>query len=184
MSASPQVRVTKYPQAAFPCFSFSASASGIAKHCQRHHGPDGCVVLKFKSWSIFIFRISTKRQLQNLNQTSPSRLNLNSKYWLNLASASRSRFNFVTSAKHQRQNSDQTPAWKSCLNLNFKPCAQSLNKCLALWPNLNSQISNKLLPTRSSSSTLATVTTSTSFELASSHARVKSIKFTKQESVS
>jgi hypothetical protein len=38
-----------------------------------------------------------------------------------------------------------------------------------------------LLPTRSSS---ATVTTSTSFELASSHARVTSIKFTKQEWVS
>ena len=38
-----------------------------------------------------------------------------------------------------------------------------------------------MLPTRSSS---ATVTTSTSFELASSHARVTSIKFTKQEWVS
>ena len=37
------------------------------------------------------------------------------------------------------------------------------------------------MTTRSSS---ATVTTSTSFELASSHARVTSIKFTKQESVS
>ena len=39
-------------------------------------------------------------------------------------------------------------------------------------------------PTRFSSSTSATVTTSTSFELASSHARVTLIKFTKQESVS
>ena len=44
-----------------------------------------------------------------------------------------------------------------------------------------SQICNKLLPTRSSSSTSATVTTSTSLELASSHLRVTSIKFTKQE---
>ena len=43
------------------------------------------------------------------------------------------------------------------------------------------QICNKLLPTRSSS---ATVTTSTSFELASSHARVTSIKFTKHYGVS
>ena len=42
-------------------------------------------------------------------------------------------------------------------------------------------VGKKLLPTRSSS---ATVTTSTSFELESSHARVTSIKFTKQESVS
>ena len=43
---------------------------------------------------------------------------------------------------------------------------------------------NKLLPTWSSASTSATVTTSTSFELASSHAKVTSINFTKQESVS
>ena len=48
------------------------------------------------------------------------------------------------------------------------------------------QLSNfyKLLPTRSSASTWATVTNSTSFELASSHARVTSIKFTKQQWVS
>ena len=51
-------------------------------------------------------------------------------------------------------------------------------------PNVSSQICNKLLPTWSSLSTSATVTTSTIFELASSHARVTSIKFTKQESVS
>ena len=65
-----------------------------------------------------------------------------------------------------------------------KPCAQSLNKSLALWPNLSSKICKKLLPTWSSSSTLATVTTSTSFELPSSHARVTSIKFTKCYGVS
>ena len=48
MSTSPQVRMTKYPQAAVLCFSFSVSASGLAKHCRRHNGPDGCLVLKFK----------------------------------------------------------------------------------------------------------------------------------------
>ena len=32
-----------------------------------------------KSWSNFVFRISTKHQLQNLNQTSAFRLNLNFK---------------------------------------------------------------------------------------------------------
>ena len=78
--------------------------------------------------------------------------------------------------------------YKSCLNFNFKvltkPCAQSLNKSLALWPNLSSQICNKLLPTRSSSSTFTTVTTSTSFELPSSHTRVTSIKFAKRQLVS
>ena len=107
----------------------------------------------------------------NLNQTSVFRLNLNLKSWPNLASESWPRFNFITSTKHQRQNAEQTPASKSCLNFNFKiltnPCAQSLNKSLALGPNVSSQICNKLLPTQSSSSTSATVTTSTSFESAS-----------------
>ena len=83
------------------------------------------------------------------------------------------------------KRSQKKTSLKSCLNFNFiiltKPCAQSLSKSLAFWPNLSFEICNKLLPTRSSS---AAVTTSTSFELASSHARVTSIKFTKQESVS
>ena len=102
-------------------------------------------------------------------------------------SESRPRFFFINSSKHQRQNAEQTPASKSCLNFNFKiltkPCAQSLNRSLAFWPSLSFQICNKLLPTRSSSSTSATVTTSTSFKLASSHARVTSIKSTKQDRV-
>ena len=88
---------------------------------------------------------------------------------------------YKTSAEKNWPNS----SFKSCLNFNFKILtklfAQSLNKHLDFWPNLGFQICNKLLPTRSSS---ATVTTSTSFELASSHARVTSIKFTKQEWVS
>ena len=80
----------------------------------------------------------------------------------------------------QRQNVDQTPAQKSCLNFNFKtltkPCVQSLNQSLALLPSLSSQICNKLLPTRSSSSTSATVTTSTIFELASSQKALYNFK--------
>ena len=71
----------------------------------------------------------------------------------------------------QLQNLDQTLCSKSEQKFNF-------------MTNLRFQICNKLLPTRSSSSTSATVTTSTSFELASSHARVTSIKFTKRELVS
>ena len=53
-----------------------------------------------------------------------------------------------------------------------------------LWPKFTFQICTKLLSTRFSSSPSTTVTTSTSFELPSSHARVTSIKFTKQEWVS
>ena len=52
----------------------------------------------------------------------------------------------MTSTKHQ-QITDQTSASKSHLNFNFKlltkPCAESLNKSLALWPNLSFQICNK-----------------------------------------
>ena len=62
-------------------------------------------------------------------------------------------------AKLQLQNFDQT----------LNPCAQSLDKNLTLWPNFTFQICTKLLSARFSSSTWVTVTTSTSFELSSSH---------------
>ena len=53
------------------------------------------------------------------------------------------------------------------------------------WLNLSFQICNKMLPTRSSSSTSATIKPQqVCNELASSKARVTSIKFTKRESVS
>ena len=143
-----------------------------------------------------IFKISTKHQ--------PLHKTWASKSWPNLASESWPRLNFITTwsissktmtkprfildstfYKTSAEKNWPNSSFKSCLNFNFKILtklfAQSLNKHLDFWPNLGFQICNKLLPTRSSS---ATVTTSTSFELASSHARVTSIKFTKQESVS
>ena len=57
---------------------------------------------------------------------------------------------------------------------------------LKILPELQLQNLDQTLYSKSEqmSSTSATVTTSTSFELASSHARVTSIKFTKQELVS
>ena len=120
------------------------------KHCQRHNGPEGWVhITKVTSWvNITISNTnldqisSSESWLKNqfLNQTSASLSN--SKSRPNIASESRPRFNFITSTKHQHQNAEQTPASKSCLNFNFKiltnPCAQSLNKSLALWPNLGS----------------------------------------------
>ena len=145
------------------------------KHCQRHNGPEGWVHitasdtnfdqisisetrLKLKIFTKPSFRISTKIQLGFNNQH-------------NL---------YKTSVGKNWSNS----SFKSCLNINVKiltePCAQRLNKSLTLWPNLSFQICSTLLPIRSSSSTL---TTSTSFELASSHARVTSIKFSKQDGV-
>ena len=87
----------------------------------------------------FIFRIWTKHQLQNLNRTSSSRLNLNFKILSRI------------STKIQLHNLYKTSAAKYCSNFNFKtltnPSAQSLNKSLALGPNVTSQICNKLLPT-------------------------------------
>ena len=68
-------------------------------------------------------------------------------------------------------------------NLDQPLCSKS-EKSLVLGPNVSSQICNKLLPTWSLASTSATVTTSTSLELASSQARVTSIKSTKRYGVS
>ena len=65
-----------------------------------------------KSWSKFILRISNKHQHkistkhQHLHKTS--------------ASESRLRINFITSTKHQQQNTDQTSASKSWPNLVLK----------------------------------------------------------------
>ena len=147
------------------------------KHCQRHNGPEGWVHITrsqftvHKSWTYYNFWILIKHWLQNLNQTSASRLNLKLKSCPNPASEYWPRFNFVTSTKHQQQNTDQTSASKSRLNFKLltKPCAESLNKSLALWPNLSFQICNKMLPTQFASSTSATVKISTIFELLSSY---------------
>ena len=77
------------------------------KHCQRHNGPEGWVhITSSLNLQNFKFRISIKHFFQNLNQTSVSLLNLNLNYWSNLASESWPRFNFVTSTKHQHQNTD------------------------------------------------------------------------------
>ena len=93
--------------------------------------------LKFKILTKPSFGISTKIQLHNLYKTSTA------KCW--------TKSSFKILPELQLQNLDQ-------------PCAQSLNKSLALGPNVSSQICNKLLPTWSSASTWATVTASTSFD--------------------
>ena len=96
------------------------------------------------------------------------------------------KFQFQNLDKALLQNLNQTSTFRLNFNIKIltKPCAQSLKNSLALWPNLSFQICNKLLPTWSSSSTSATVTTSTRFELPSSHARATSIKSNKCYGVS
>ena len=138
--------------------------------------------------NICSFRISTKIQLHDLYKTSAEKTpaaNLawtsTSKSWPNLPSEYRPRFNFITSTKHQQK---KTPAANLAWTSTSKSWPNLLlwTKSLAFWPNLSFEICNKLLPTQSSS---ATVTTWTSFELASSHDRgVTSVKFTKQQWVS
>ena len=161
----------------------------MGKHCQRHNGPEGWVHITSSNTNLDQISSSESRPSINfkiLTKHQPLHKTWASKSWPNLASESRPRFNLdSTFYKTSAEKNWPSSSFKSCLNFKFKiltkPCAQSLNKRLAFWPNLSFQICNKLLPTRSSS---ATVTTSTSLELASSHARVTSIKFTKQESVS
>ena len=82
-----------------------------------------------------IFRISTKHQLQSLNQISAFRQNVNLKIL--------TKPSFTISTKIELQNLDQT----------LKPCAQSLNKNLTLRPNFTFQFCTKLLSTGFSSST-------------------------------
>ena len=87
------------------------------KHCQRHNGQ-------------ILTKILTKFQFQNLDLalTSKSQPNISILKLRILTKASFRiltcwpRFNLVTSTKNQQQN---TPASKSCLNFNFKS-----------WPNL------------------------------------------------
>ena len=152
---------------------------------ERHNGPARGLSSnhKFlhKSWSNYRFSISIKHWLQNLKQTSASGLKLKLKSWPNI--------HFITSpslsSKILANFEFQNFAWTSTQlqTLDQTLCSKS-EQSLALWPNLSIKICNKILLTWSSASTSATVTTSTSFEWASSHARVMSIKSTKRYQVS
>ena len=120
----------------------------------------------------------------NINQTSISWLNLNLKSWPNLALELWPRFNLVASAaKYWKNFRFKISLEYQFHNLDQTLCSKSKQK-FSFITKPQHPICNKLMPTGSSSSTSAIVTVSTSFELASSHARVTSIKFTKQEWVS
>ena len=90
-----------------PLKKWQGPCNCYSKHCQRHNGPEGWVLLT-KVTSPYTnldqipkFKISTKYQLHDLT-------------------------------KPQQENTDQTLVSKFCLNLNFKlftkPCAQSRDK--------------------------------------------------------
>ena len=117
------------------------STALLAKHCQRHNGPEDWVHLTkvtswghIKNWYTNLDQISssesrTKHQLQNFKQTSASRLNLKFKI------LSKPSFRISTKiqplTKHYRHNTDKTPAsnlaWtstsKSWANVVFNVCS-------------------------------------------------------------
>ena len=129
---------------------------------QRTRGLSLYHKFKQKSWPNFISRISTKHQLQNHNETSASPRKLSFKILVKLS--------FRISTKIQLHNLYKTSAEKNWPNSSFTSC-------------LDFEICKNCCQHESRSSS-ATVTKSTSFELESLHARVTSIKFTKQESFS
>ena len=85
-----------------------------------------------KSWSN-IFRISTKHQLQNLNQASAFWRNLNLKLLTKPIFRILTKIELHNHMKHQQQNNDQTSASKSCLNINFKILNKPWNLVLKVW---------------------------------------------------
>ena len=74
----------------------------ILKHCQRHNGPEGWVLITKVSYLGHITSSQT-----NLDQISSS------KSWPNIASESRPRIIFIIATKGQQQNIDLTSASKS-----------------------------------------------------------------------
>ena len=107
--------------------------SGISKHCQGHNGPEGWAHITRSQYTVHRhiehITISESRLSINFKICTKHRLNLKLRSWPNLASEYWPRFNFVTSTKHQQQNTDPTSASKSCLNFNFK----ILTKVLNVW---------------------------------------------------
>ena len=105
----------------------------------------------FRSYHKFSFRISTKHQLHNLNQTpeSKSRLNLNSKIL--------TKSSFRISTKLQFHNINQTSVSKHWQNFKISTGLQLQNldqtSSSISWKIFSVKISTKLLPTRSLSST-------------------------------
>ena len=132
------------------------------KHCQRNNGPESWVLRtkvtylghKFlhKSCSHFIFRISTKHQLQNLSQTSSFLLNLNFKISTKSSFRISTKITLHNLKQASAANSDHSSA-KSRLNFNLKiltkPCVQSLKKFNFLTklqlPNPNQTVANTFL---------------------------------------
>ena len=113
---------------------FSSSVAvliSMIKHCRRHNGPEGRLVL---------IQILIKCHLQSIDpaSTSKSQPNINISTKLKTKNLDKTQLQSLDldSTIYQQQNADQTSASKPRLNFNFKFLtklfAQSLNKNLAL----------------------------------------------------
>ena len=133
-------------------------ANGYEKHCQRHNGPEG--------WVLLTKETSSYTNLDQIPKFKIFRPNFNIKIL--------TKHSLHNLTKPQQQNTDQTSVSKVSLELQLQTLGQTLcsksEQNLALWPNFSFQNCIKLSSKRFSSSTSATVTNSTSFELASSQA--------------
>ena len=142
-----------------PHVYFPSNFIGLCKkHCQRHNGPEG--------WVLLTKETSSYTNLDQIPKFKIFRPNFNIKIL--------TKHSLHNLTKPQQQNTDQTSVSKVSLELQLQTLGQTLcsksEQNLALWPNFSFQNCIKLSSKRFSSSTSATVTNSTSFELASSQA--------------
>ena len=101
----------------------------VNKHCQKRNGPEGWVLIS-----------SSKT---NLDQISSQESRPSISFKINTKILTKCRFRITTKIQlHNLYKTSATKYWpnsrlESCLNFNFKsltkPCAQSLNKSLALF---------------------------------------------------
>ena len=84
------------------------------KHCQRHNGPEGWVLITSSNTNLD--QISSSESWPSINQTSASRLNLKFKILSRISTKIQLHNLYKTSATKYRPNS----SFKFCLNLNFK----------------------------------------------------------------
>ena len=99
---------------------------------QRTRGLSSYHKFKHKSWSNFIFRISTKHQLQlqpNISISTKSSIKLQ-----NLDQIS-TKIQFHNLYKTSAEKNCPNSSFKSCLNFKIltKPCAQSISKSLTFF---------------------------------------------------
>ena len=116
---------------------------------QRTRGLSSYHKFKHKSWSNFIFRISTKHQLQlqpNISISTKSSIKLQ-----NLDQIS-TKIQFHNLYKTSAEKNCPNSSFKSCLNFKIltKPCAQSISKSLTFFTkpqlrNLQQIVANKIL---------------------------------------